>query len=296
MTTDIRPRRSALYMPGSNPRVIEKAKTLPADVVIIDLEDAVAPDAKESARRQVCDAVKAGGFGDREVVIRVNALGTPWGRDDLEAAVAAGPDAVLVTKVSRPETVDEARDLAERGGAGDKVALWAMIETPLALLNLHAIAAKVEESGPRFSCFVLGTNDLAKETGARQTRGRAAMVPMISQCVVAARAYGLAVLDGVCNDFRNDEALVEECRQGREMGLDGKTLIHPSQIGPANEIFAPSSEEVAEAREIIAAFDLPENQGKGAISLNGRMVEILHADIARRTIAMADAIAGKTSA
>ncbi|ESR26474.1 HpcH/HpaI aldolase/citrate lyase family protein [Lutibaculum baratangense] len=290
---DVRPRRSALYLPGTNERALEKAKTLPADVVIIDLEDAVAPELKEEARSRVCEAVREGGFGEREVVIRVNALGTPWGRDDLEAAVAAGPSAVLVTKVGRPEDVDEARDLAERGGAGETVELWAMIETPHAMLNLREIAAKAEESGPRFGAFVLGTNDLAKETGARQVPGRAPMLPWISAAVIAARAYGLAVLDGVCNDFRNGEALVAECRQARDMGLDGKTLIHPSQIGPANEIFAPGEEDLAEARAIIEAFDRPENKGKGAINLGGRMVEILHADIARRTLALHEVIGRK---
>ncbi|NWG23555.1 MAG: CoA ester lyase [Pseudorhodoplanes sp.] len=289
----IRPRRSVLYMPGSNARALEKARTLPADGLILDLEDAVAPDAKETARRQVAEAVKAGGFGGREVFIRVNGIDTQWHADDLAAAARAAPDAILIPKVSSSKQLEMiGRRLLDMGTA-HRTRVWAMIETPYAILNIVDIAAAAKDSETRFSGFVLGTNDLAKETGARIVPGRMPMVPWLMTCMAAARAYGIAVLDGVYNDIGNAEGFRQECLEGRDMGFDGKTLIHPNQIGPCNEAFSPSAEEVAQARKIIAAFDQPENRDKGAISLDGRMVERMHADIAKRTVAVADAIAAR---
>jgi len=288
MIVSIRPRRSVLYMPGSNARALEKAQSLPADALILDLEDAVAPDAKELARQQVAAAVKAKGFGKREVAIRVNALSTPWGAADLAAAADAGPDAILVPKISAASELAEIE--ARLGGA--KVAVWAMVETPLAILNIASIAA----AGGRLSCFVMGTNDLIKEFRGKHTQDRQNLSAALGLSVAAARAHGLAVIDGVYNDIKNAEGFADSCRQGLSYGFDGKTLIHPSQIEPCNAIFAPSAEEVAAAREIIAAFELPENKGKGAIALNGRMVELLHAEIARQTVALADAIAALENA
>ncbi len=286
----IRPRRSALYMPGSNARALEKAKTLAADVVIFDLEDAVAPDQKEAAREQVCAAVAAGGFGTRELVIRVNNLDTPWGEGDLTAAAAAGPDAILIPKVSSPEDLAAVGIRLRRHGAPERTRVWAMVETPLAILRAEAVASAARDVDSRLSCFVMGTNDLAKETRARQVPGRAPMLPWIAQAVAAARAHDIDILDGVYNALSDEAGLRAECEQGRDMGFDGKTLIHPNQIAAANEIFAPPSDEIAHARAIIAAFDLPENQGKGVIALEGRMVERMHAEMARRTVALAEAI------
>jgi len=283
----VRPRRSVLYMPGSNTRALEKAKSLAADTLILDLEDAVAPSAKADARGFVCDAVKAGGYGRRELVIRINALTSEWGMDDLSAALEAGPDAILVPKVSTPfdiATVDKAM-----ADAPEHVSIWAMMETPLAMLNAREIASAATEYS-RFDCMVMGTNDLAKETGAGLGGDRVAMMPWLMTCVAAARAYGLVIIDGVYNDFRNEEGCANECAQGRLAGMDGKTLIHPGQIAPANAAFAPSPEQVAAANDIIAAFALPENAGLGAINLNGRMVELLHCEIAQKTVAMSEAI------
>jgi len=282
MTTTIRPRRSVLYMPGSNARALEKARGLPADALILDLEDAVAPDAKELARVQVCDAVKAKGFGKREVVIRVNGLATAWGEADLAAARTAAPDAILVPKVSTAAELAEIE--ARLGDAGS--AIWAMVETPLAILNIAEIAA----AGGRLACFVMGTNDLIKEFRGRHTQDRQNLAAALGLSVAAARAHGLAVIDGVYNDIKNADGFADSCRQGLAFGFDGKTLIHPSQIEHCNTVFAPSAEEVDAARKIIAAFELPENKGKGAIALDGRMVELLHAEIARQTVALADAI------
>lgn len=283
-----RPRRSVLYMPGSNARAMEKAQALPADAVILDLEDAVAPDAKEMARAQVCAVVKAKGFGRREVVIRINTLATAWGAADLTAAAEAGPDAILIPKVSSPG--DLAAVEARLGAA--KVALWAMMETPLAILNAGAIAA----AGGRLACFVMGTNDLIKEFRGRHTPDRQNLSAALSLSVAAARAYGLGIIDGVYNDIADGDGFLETCKQARAFGFDGKTLIHPSQLAPCNEIFAPSPAEVDAARKIIAAFDLPENRDKGAIALDGHMVERLHAEIARSTVALADAIAASQAA
>ena len=281
----IRPRRSVLYMPGSNARALEKARTLAADALILDLEDAVAPDAKDMAREQVCAAVKAGGFGAREVIIRINALTSAWGRDDLAAAAEAKPDAILLPKVSKPDDLHTV-DIAMRG-EDSAISVWAMIETPLAILNIADIAA----AGGRLSCFVMGTNDLIKEMRGQHTPDRLNLSAALGLSVLAARAHGLAVIDGVYNDLSDADGFAASCRQGRSFGFDGKTLIHPGQLESCNTIFAPSPEEIAAARRIIAAFEEPENRGKGAIKLDGRMVELLHAEMARHTVALADAIA-----
>jgi citrate lyase subunit beta / citryl-CoA lyase len=286
----IRPRRSVLYMPGSNARALEKAKTLPADGVILDLEDSVAPDAKEVARTQVADAVKAGGFGAREVFIRVNGIDTPWHADDLSAAAHAAPDAILVPKVSSPDTLELIGRRLLDMHADHKTRVWAMVETPLAIFNILAIAAEARDSESRLSGLVMGTNDLAKDTRARLVPGRAPMLGWLSMCVAAARIHGIDILDGVYNDLANAEGFVAECKQGVELGFDGKTLIHPNQIEPCNTAFSPSAEEVVMARKIIAAFDLPESKDKGVVSIDGRMVERLHAEMARRTVAIAEAI------
>jgi citrate lyase subunit beta/citryl-CoA lyase len=286
----VRPRRSVLYMPGSNARAIEKARTLAADALILDLEDAVAPDAKPIARQQVCDAVRAGGFARREIFIRINAPDTPWGAEDLAAATAAGPGAILVPKVSAPE------DLAAIGarlaalGADARIRIWAMMETPLAILNARDIAAAAREPSTRLSGFVMGTNDLAKDTRAKILPGRAPMLAWLMTCVAAARACGLDIVDGVFNDIGDTQGFARECAEARDLGFDGKTLIHPSQIEPCNAAFSPTTDEVDTARKILAAFDLPENSDKGVVRIDGRMVERLHAEMARRTVAIADAI------
>ncbi|WP_276199905.1 CoA ester lyase [Chelatococcus sp. XZ-Ab1] len=291
--TEIRPRRSALYMPGSNARALEKARSLPADVVILDLEDAVAPDAKETARAQVSAAVTAGGFGPREVIVRVNGLDTPWGEEDLAAAIACVPDAILLPKVSTPAVLATVGRRLATAGAPHKIRIWAMVETPLAILNIAEIAAAAADQATRLECFVMGTNDLAKETGARLVPGRAPMLPWLATSLAAARAHGLSILDGVYNNLSDADGFAAECAEGRDMGFDGKTLIHPGQIAAANAAFAPEEAEVAHARAIIAAFDAPENAGKGAINLDGRMVERLHAAMARRTVSLAEAIAAR---
>jgi len=287
----IRPRRSMLYMPGSNARALEKAKTLAADGVIIDLEDSVAPDAKEAARAQVAAAVKAGGFGTREVVIRVNGVDTPWHAEDLAAAAHAAPDAILVPKVQDPDTLELIGRRLLDMGTDHKTRVWAMIETPLAIFNILAIAAEARDSESRLAVLVMGTNDLAKDTRARLVPGRVPMLAWLSTCVAAARIHGVDILDGVYNDLGNSDGFAMECAQGVELGFDGKTLIHPNQIAPCNTAFSPSEAEVEQARKMIAAFELPENKGKGVVSIDGRMVERLHAEMARRTVAIAEAIA-----
>jgi citrate lyase subunit beta/citryl-CoA lyase len=286
----IRPRRSVLYMPGSNARALEKAKTLPVDGVILDLEDAVAPDAKDAARDQVVAAVKAGGFGRREVFIRVNGIDTPWFADDIKAAIAAAPDAILIPKVSTPDQPERIGERLLSMHANQHTRIWAMIETPAAIFNVRAIAATAKDSETRLSGFVLGTNDLAKETRARLVPGRAPMVAWLTACVLAAREYGIDILDGVYNDIANAEGFAQECAQARDFGFDGKTLIHPNQIEPCNAAFSPTADEIAQARAMIAAFDLPENKGKGVVQIDGRMVERMHAEMARRTVAIAEAI------
>jgi citrate lyase subunit beta/citryl-CoA lyase len=292
----IRPRRSVLYMPGSNARAIEKARTLPADAVILDLEDSVAPDAKSAAREQVVEAVAAGGFGAREVIVRVNGLDTPWHVDDITAAARAAPDAILVPKISTPQQLEAIGQRLFDLRTKHRTRFWAMIETPLAIFNILALAKEAEDSESRLAAFVLGTNDLAKETRARIVPGRAPMVPWLMTCVAAARTYGVDILDGVYNDLGNAEGFARECSEARDMGFDGKTLIHPNQIEPCNAAFSPSADEVAQAEKIIAAFDLPENKDKGVVQLDGRMVERLHADMARRTVAIAQAIEARSLA
>jgi citrate lyase subunit beta/citryl-CoA lyase len=287
----LRPRRSVLYMPGSNARAIEKAKTLPADAVVFDLEDAVAPDAKDGAREAVAAAVAHGGYRRREVVMRVNALDTPWGEADLMAAAKAGPDAILLPKVSTPETLVAVGLRLRKHGAPEKTRVWAMIETPLAILNAKDIAETVRDVDTRLDTLVLGLNDLSKETGTRQVPGRAPMLAWIMTALAAARAHDLAVIDGVYGNLSDDAGFRAECEQGRDLGFDGKSLIHPNQIAAANEVFAPDPAQVAEARAILSAFEQPENVGRGVISLGGKMVERLHADMAARVVAMADAIA-----
>jgi citrate lyase subunit beta/citryl-CoA lyase len=285
----VRPRRSVLYMPGSNARALEKARDLPADCVILDLEDAVAPDAKAQARGLINKALKSG-FGDREVMVRINGLDTRWWVEDLDSIVGARPDAILVPKISNP---NQLQDLAARivdMGTDPHIRVWAMMETPLAMINAGEIAASALDSETRLSGFVMGTNDLAKDTRARLVPGRAPMLPWLMTCVAAARAYGIDILDGVYNDLGDEKGFVEECRQAVDLGFDGKTLIHPKQIEPCNQAFSPSSEEVDAARKMIAAFELPENRDKGVVQIGGRMVERLHAEMAQRTVAIADAI------
>jgi citrate lyase subunit beta / citryl-CoA lyase len=288
-----RPTRSVLYMPGSNVRALEKARQLPADAVILDLEDAVAPEAKDAARAQVCAAVSAGGFGPRQVVIRINALTTPWGMADLAAAAAVAPDAILLPKPDTPDDIDLACELLHRAGAPTATQLWAMIETPLAVLNARNLAASSRNADSRLTCFVLGTNDLVKDTRAELDHQRTAALYWLSASITAARAYGLTVLDGVYNNFKDADGLARECAQGRQLGFDGKTLIHPDQIAAANAAFAPTAADVAWSRQILEAFTLPANQGRGVITIDGKMVELLHAEVARRTVAIADAIAAR---
>ncbi|MFO1089047.1 MAG: CoA ester lyase [Hyphomicrobiales bacterium] len=286
----VRPRRSVLYMPGSNERALEKAKTIPADALILDLEDSVAPDEKPVARERVAKAVKTRAYGRREIVIRVNALETPWGVDDYKAAVEAEPDAILVPKVSRPGDMVSAAKLLHALGAPAHVKLWAMMETPASILYARNIAAVAASAENRFSCMVLGTNDLIKESRARALGNRFAIVPWLAMSVLAARTYGLDILDGVYNDFKDEAGFRDECEQGRTLGMDGKTLIHPSQVGPCNAVFSPSPEEVTWSRRIIQAFAQPENARKGVITVDGRMVERLHMVMAERTVAIAEAI------
>jgi citrate lyase subunit beta/citryl-CoA lyase len=287
----IRPRRSLLFMPGSNARALEKARNLPADGIILDLEDAVAPDAKGLARDQIAQAIGAGGFGKREVLIRINALDSPWWIDDIAMAGKARPDGILVPKISSVEDLAAIADRLGDIGADMSIKVWAMIETARGVLHAEELAAASRDSENRLAGFVFGPNDISRETRIRMLPGRAAMLPMITHCILATRLHGLEILDGPYSDFSNVDGFAQECAQARDLGFDGKTLIHPRQIEACNAILTPPEEEVAHARNIIAAFELPENVSKGAIQLDGRMVERLHADMARRTIAIADAIA-----
>jgi len=286
MQAAIRPRRSALYMPASNARAIEKARQLPCDVVILDLEDAVAPEAKVEARASAVAAVHAGGFGRREVVIRVNGLATPWGADDLAAAAAAGPDAVLVPKIGSAADV-ETYDAA-LAAAPAETRLWAMIETCPALFDLLGIAAASGRT--RLAAFVMGINDLAKEMKARQTPGREAFLPFLSMAVAAGRAHGLILLDGVHNEI-DDLALLEAtCRQGAAFGFDGRSVIHPTHLETCNRVFAPPPEDVIWAAAVVAAFAEPQNEGRGALRVEGRLAERLHLAEARRLLDLAASI------
>ena len=277
-----------LFLPASNPKAVAKARELLADVVILDLEDAVAPEAKDEARAAAIAAVRVGGWGRRELVIRVNSIDSRWGVADLAAAAAAGPDAVLVHKVSTPDDL-LAYDRA-LAGAPPATRLWTMIETCAVVPELGRLAAL--RASTRLAAFVLGTNDLAKDMRAQIKPGRAPFLPILSAAICAARAHGLTVIDGVCNEFRDASVLIAEAQQGLEFGSDGKSLIHPDQIGPCNEVFSPSAAEIERARAIVQAFDDPEHAGKGAIRVEGMMVELLHLDQARRVLATASAIAG----
>lgn len=287
----VRPRRSVLYVPGSNARALAKSRALDADAVIIDLEDAVAPEEKPAARAAAVAAVAAGGFGHREVVIRVNGIDTPWGADDLAAAAAAGPDGVLVPKVSGPETLR--RVTASLAGAPGSLRLWAMIETPLAVLRLADIAGTAADPASRLAVLVLGTNDLAKDLRVATPPGREPLLPWLAATVAAARAQRLDALDGVFNALDDPAGLAAEAGQGRDFGFDGKTCIHPGQLAVCNRVFAPAPDELAWARRIVAAFAAPEAEGRNVLRVEGRMVERLHADGAERLLALAARLAGR---
>lgn len=284
MDQALRPRRSPLFMPGANARALEKAKGLSCDAIIIDLEDAVAPDAKEEARGRAAETVAAHPYGAREVIIRVNGMDTPWYHDDLTAAVAAGPDAIAVPKVGSPEQVRAIDADMEAAGAPDGMGLWAMIETPRAVLDCLAIA----EASPRLAVLVMGTNDLTKELQAQHVPGRAPVTTALQMCLLAARAAGKVILDGVFNDVRDADGFRAQAEEAYLMGFDGKTLIHPSQVGPANEIFAPSPAEIEDARGVLEAWE--SGDGSGVVTYRGRMIENLHVETARRILAVADAI------
>ncbi|MEZ5260533.1 MAG: CoA ester lyase [Acidimicrobiales bacterium] len=286
MADDLRPRRSVLYMPAANARALEKARDIPADALIFDLEDAVAPDAKPTAREQAAEAVRSGTYGNKELTIRCNGLDTPWGADDLAVAGAAGPSAVVIPKVSGPEALAEVAKRLEAAGAPDHTKIWAMVETPVAMFNVRAIAGF-----ERVNLLVMGTNDLAKELRAQLVPGRAPLLPHLAHALLAAREAGVAIVDGVYNDVRDAEGFEAEARQGFELGFDGKTLIHPSQVEPTNRLWAPSEEQIDHARRVIAAFEEAVAEGKGVATVDGRMIENLHVDNARRTLAVADAIA-----
>ncbi len=279
-------KRSVLAMPGSNARALEKGKTLAADVLMFELEDGVAETAKATARQQVADAVTGGGYGARQIVVRVNARGSEWYKPDVAAIAPTGPDAIVIPKVnSRDDILKAAADIVA-AGAPAKTRIWAMIETPRAIFDIEKIASAADDSAARLEALVLGPNDIAKSTRARLTPGRPALVSWLSAGVLAARVHGIEIIDGIYNDFNDEEGLRREAQQGRDLGFDGKMLIHPNQIGPANAIFAPSPEEVDFARRIIAIFDQPENADKGVVQIDGQMVERLHLDIARRTLAL----------
>ena len=286
MTAPIRPRRSVLYMPGSNPRALDKARSLPADGLIFDLEDAVAPDAKQAARTLVLDALGQGGYGAREILLRVNGPATAWARDDLAAAARSGAHGVLLPKVESAAQVQEAESVLRACGAPDDQAIWCMMETPKGILN----AAEIASSSPRLGGLVMGTSDLAKDLHAAHTRMRLPMLVSLGQCLLAARAYGLAILDGVHLDLDDEEGFAESCRQGVELGFDGKTLIHPKTIGAANRAFAPAEAELAWAGKIIAAFAEARAKGAGVVVVDGKLVEQLHVEMAERTVALAEQI------
>jgi citrate lyase subunit beta/citryl-CoA lyase len=280
------PRRSILYMPGSNARALEKGRSLPADGLILDLEDAVTPDAKVMAREQIIEALKTGGYGNRELIVRVNALDSEWGRDDIAAIATSGADAILLPKVETATMVQEVEELMRGAGAPDDMAIWCMMETPQGMLHAEAIAF----SSARLVCLVLGTSDLAKDLHAAHTRERLPMITSLGLCLLAARAAGLAIVDGVHLDLDDDEGLRFSCRQGLEMGFDGKTLIHPKTIAVANEIFAPSEKEIEWSRTIIAAHAEAEKAGQGVIVVEGKLIENLHVENAQRLVTLADMI------
>ncbi|MEX1105215.1 MAG: CoA ester lyase [Ilumatobacteraceae bacterium] len=286
MTDALRPRRSVLYMPAANERALEKAKTLPADAIIFDLEDAVAPDAKEAARPNAVAAAGSGEYGSRELTIRCNGLDTPWGADDLRAAATSGASAVVIPKVGSVAYVDEVSSILDSAGAPSSLTIWAMIETPTAIFDVRSIAAH-----PRVSVLVMGTNDLARELRAALVPGRHPLVPHLATALAAAREASISILDGVYNDVKDLDGFRAECVQGAEMGFDGKTLIHPGQVDIANDVWAPGADEIAHARRVIAAFDEAVADGRGVVTVDGRMIENLHVANAQHTLAVADAIA-----
>jgi citrate lyase beta subunit len=286
MSQTVRPRRSVLYMPGANTRALEKARTLPADALIFDLEDAVAPEAKEAARTNVVLAAESRAYGKREIAIRCNGLGTPWGEADIEAIAKSGADAILVPKVESATQVTHVVSLLDTAGAPTDMAVWAMMETPKGILRAEEIAG----AHPRLGLFVMGTNDLVKDMRARHTPMRLPMITALGIGMLAARAHGLAILDGVYNDIQDTAGFRAVCQQGLEMGFDGKTLIHPSQVEPCNEIFAPSAAELEMAGKIVAAFKAAQAEGKGVVTVDGRMIENLHVEQAERALALASAI------
>jgi citrate lyase subunit beta/citryl-CoA lyase len=292
MLPAIRPRRSVLFMPGSNARALEKAASVPADGLIFDLEDAVAPGAKEAARAAVIEALRSRDYGPRERVVRVNALSSPWGHADLVAAATCGADAVLLPKVEGPDTVRQAVAVLADAGAPDSLELWCMMETALGVLRAEAVAS----SSPRLAVLVMGTSDLAKELGAAHTRDRLPLVTGLGLCLLAARALGLGILDGVHLDLADDEGFEHACRQGRELGFDGKTLIHPKTIEVANRVFAPSAGEVEAARRVIEAHERARAEGRGVAVVDGKLVENLHVVCAKRTLQLAQAISARESA
>ena len=281
-----RPRRSVLYMPAANQRALEKAKDIPADALIFDLEDAVAPDAKELAREQACNAAASSDYGNRELTIRCNGLDTPWGREDILAAAEAAPSAVVIPKVDGPEYLAEVSEVLDEGGAPAATEIWAMVETPAGILCVDQIA-----QFERTAVLVMGTNDMAKELRASITQNRHALLPYLAMCLLAARAADVGILDGVYNDIKNEEGFEQVCRQGAEMGFDGKTLIHPSQVAPTNESFSPSLDELDFHQRVIEEFEAAQNEGRGVLTVDGKMIENLHVDEARRAIAMAEVIA-----
>lgn len=287
----IRPRRSALYTPGDKESVLLKATKSAADVLIFDLEDAVAPDSKANAREVVAQVLGDSDFGEREIVVRVNALGTEWCEHDVRAVAQSGARAILFPKISSEEDVAAAEALLSACDVPQRTELWCMIETPVAILNAVTIARTATRPGARMTTWAMGTNDLVKELRGRHTPSREPLVPYLAIAIAAARAFGIAILDGVHNDIQDLEALERTCLQGRAMGFDGRTVIHPSQIAPCHRAYSPSEDEVRDAKAILEAFARPENQGKGVIKLDGRMVELLHAEMARQTVAIADAIA-----
>ncbi|MDH3202541.1 MAG: CoA ester lyase [Myxococcales bacterium] len=286
MTATHRPRRSVLYMPGSNARALDKSRTLPADALIFDLEDAVAPEAKVTARTQVIQTVEAGGYGKREILIRTNGLNTPWGYDDLAAVAAIGADAILLPKVESAEMVRQAESVLIAHGAAPELAIWCMMENPRAMLHAEEIA----DASPRVGGLVMGTSDLAKDLQAQHTAMRLPLITSLGLCMLAARAARIAILDGVYLDLNDHEGFVDSCRQGAELGFDGKTLIHPKQLAAANEVFAPSDEEVRLSQEIIEAYAEAEAQGRGVVVVDGKLIEKLHVDHAKRVVALANAI------
>jgi citrate lyase subunit beta/citryl-CoA lyase len=287
MSTQHRPRRSVLYMPGANARAMEKSRALPADALIFDLEDAVAPDAKVIARTQVIQAVEAGGYGKREILIRTNGLNTPWGYDDLIAAAAAGANAILLPKVESAEVVRQAESVLMSHGAPPDLAIWCMMETPRGMLH----AEEIVDASPRLGGLVMGTSDLAKDLQAQHTAMRLPLITALGLCMLAARAARISILDGVFLDLNDHDGFVDSCRQGAELGFDGKTLIHPKQLAAANEIFAPSEDELRLSRRIIQAYAEAEAEGKGVVLVDGKLIEKLHVDHAKRVVALAEAIA-----